>query len=151
MTLRWIINLWMVGIPWLWLLMILWSWNLYVNIFWNNWWAEGNIFLMLNTLYIAAQSLVTLPLMFEIPFVLRWIKPFRVVSLMSAIIYNILFMGSVVDFFVVTNFEDEDTIEEDGFGDMFMSLIIFYNLVENFPIVIINCGIMIKEAILPFF
>lgn len=89
--------------------------------------------------------------MFEVPFVLRWIKPFRVLSLMSAIAYNILFLGSVVDFFVVTDFEDEDTIEEDGFGDMFISLIIFYNLVENFPIVIINCGIMIKEAILPFF
>lgn len=32
-----------------------------------------------------------------------------------------------------------------------LSLFIFYNLVENFPIVIINCGIMLKEALLPFF
>lgn len=32
-----------------------------------------------------------------------------------------------------------------------MSLFIFYNLVENFPIVIINSGIMLKEASMPFF
>jgi hypothetical protein len=40
---------------------------------------------------------------------------------------------------------------DQGWGDMFMALIIFYNLVENFPIVIINSGIILKETILPFF
>jgi len=27
----------------------------------------------------------------------------------------------------------------------------FYNLVENFPIILLNNGIMLKEAVLPFF
>ena len=40
------------------------------------------------------------------------------------------------------NFEDEGQF----FGDVFLSLFMFYNLIENFPIVIFNCGIMLKEA-----
>lgn len=32
-----------------------------------------------------------------------------------------------------------------------MSLLIFFNLVENFPINFINFGIILKEASLPFF
>lgn len=93
--------MWLVGFPWCFVLLAIFSWNLYVNIFWNHWWAEGNVFLLGNTLYIMGQALVTLPLMFEVPFLLRWIKPFRVLSLVSGIAYNILFMGSVFDFFYV--------------------------------------------------
>lgn len=31
-----------------------------------------------------------------------------------------------------------------------MSLVIFFNIIENFPIIFINLGIMGKEALLPF-
>lgn len=60
-------------------------------------------------------------------------------------------MGSVFDFFYVADVEEKDLLEDQGWGDMFMAMIIFYNLIENFPILIINSGIMLKEAVLPFF
>jgi hypothetical protein len=49
--------------------------------------------LMANTIYLFTQSLISLPLMFEIPPVLRFIKPFRVLSLLISIIYNFLFIA----------------------------------------------------------
>jgi len=91
--------------------------------------------------------------MFEIPAVLTFIKPFRILSLFSAIVYNIMFIGSIADFFYIGQAEDKSDFEDEGqfFGDVMMSLFIFYNLIENFPIVIINCGIMLKEVSMPFF
>ena len=153
MTLKWIVNLWLVGVPWGFALLALFGWNMYVNIFWNKWWGEGNFFLMGNTLYIIAQSIVSIPLMFEIPLVLRFMKPFRVISFFSAISYNIMFLGSVADFFYITKAEDKNDFEDEGQfeGDALMALFIFYNLVENFPIIIINSGIILKEVMLPFF
>ena len=153
MVFKWLINLWTVGVPWGFVLLALFGWNMYVNIWWNKWWAEGNLFLMGNTLYIIAQSIVSIPLMFEIPLILRFMKPFRVLSLLSAIAYNILFLGSVADFFYITKAEDKNDFEDEGQfeGDALMALFIFYNLVENFPIIIINSGIILKESLLPFF
>ena len=150
---KWIINMWVVGVPWVFVIAVIGFWNLYVNISWNKWWAEGNFFLMGNTLYIITQALVSIPLMFEIPSLLKFIKPFRVLSLLSAIVYNVMFVASVADFFYIGSAEDKNDFEDEGqfFGDAFLSLFIFYNLVENFPIVFINFGIMIKEATLPFF
>ena len=93
--------MWVVGLPWLFLLLVVGGWNLYVNIWWNKWWAEGNLFLMGNSIYILIQALVSIPLFFEIPFVLRFIKPFRILSLFSAVIYNVLFLSSIADFFYI--------------------------------------------------
>lgn len=112
MVFKWIINLWAVGVPWSIGLFINFSWNLYVNIIWNKWWAEGNVFLIGNTLYIWFQSMVTIPLMFEIPPILRFVKPFRILSLLSAITYNILFVGTVIDFFYFAQVEEKDLLEE---------------------------------------
>ena len=106
--------MWVVGVPWLFVIGSIGFWNLYVNISWNKWWAEGNLFLMGNTLYIISQSLVSIPLMFEIPSLLKFIKPFRVLSLFSAIVYNIMFLGSIADFFYIAQAEDKNDFEDEG-------------------------------------
>jgi len=101
MVLKWIINLWVVGVPWVFVLVAIYGWNMYVNIFWNKWWAEGNVFLMGNTIFILTQALVSIPVMFEIPPVMRFIKPFRILSLLSAFIYNYMYVLSIADFFYI--------------------------------------------------
>lgn len=153
MLLKWIINLWVVGVPWLFVLLAVFGYNLYVNIAWNHWWAEGNVYLMANTIYIMVQSLVSLPLMFEIPPLLRFFKPFRVLSLLSSILYNCFFIASIADFFYIAKAEPKEDFEDEGqfFGDAILSLFLIYHIVENFPIMLLNLGIMLKEAVLPFF
>jgi hypothetical protein len=105
--------MWLVGLPWCLVLLVIFGWNIYVNIFWNKFWAEGNLFLLGNTLYIITQGLVSLPLMFEIPILLRWIKPFRVLSLITSVIYNSFFIVSIADFFIIGE-EERNDVEVDN-------------------------------------
>lgn len=151
MILKWVINLWFIALPWAAVLFVTNVWNLYVNIYWNDYWAEGNFFLMFNSAFLVFQTLISLPLIFEIPPVLRFIKPLRFLSIVWAILYNFFFLTSIFDFLYLTDIEESDLLEDQGWGDMFMGLVIFYNLVENFPITIVNLGIIVKEATLPFF
>lgn len=89
-------------------------------------------------------------MLFEVPWILKYIKPLRTLSLASAIIYNTLFLGSVADFFYIALAEKKEDLEDGGEIDMLLCLFIFYNLIENFPIVFINLGIMLKEFSLPW-
>jgi hypothetical protein len=89
--------------------------------------------------------------MSEGPWILKYIKPVRPLSLASAVIYNILFLGSVADFFYTALAEKKEDLEDGGEIDMLLCLMIFYNLIENFPIVFINLGIIAKEVELPFY
>jgi len=52
MALKWIINFWLAGVPYLLYCIVSLAYNIFVNIAWNDWWAEGNIFLLANTLYL---------------------------------------------------------------------------------------------------
>lgn len=49
-------------------------------------------------------------------------KPIRFISLFSAIAYNVIFLGGIWDFFYLVLKEEENPL------DIFMSLIVFYNL-----------------------
>lgn len=111
MVLKWILNLWTVAVPWCVLLVVIFGWNVFVNIFWNKFWAEGNLFLVGNTMFIIFQSLISLPLFFEIPPILKFMKPLRFMSLMGAIIYTIFFLASIADFVYVADIEDKDLLD----------------------------------------
>jgi len=58
--------------------------------------------------------MVSVPLVFEIPTLLKFFKPVRVLSLYSAIIYNIMFIGSIADFFYIIDAEDKTNFEDEG-------------------------------------
>lgn len=50
-TLRWVLNIFWFGLPWMFFSFIFVGWNFMINILWNKWWAGGNIWLMLNTVF----------------------------------------------------------------------------------------------------
>jgi len=47
---RWEINLMFITLPYFLFAVFATSWNLYLNIEMNRWWAEGNVFLLANTI-----------------------------------------------------------------------------------------------------
>lgn len=108
---KWVINAWVVGIPWFIYSAAAVIWNIYFNIDFNKWWAQGNFFLIGNTLYIIIQVLVSAPLMFEIPPVLRHIKPIRMLSIISALIYNTLYFIGLADWFFGLYAEEKDDFD----------------------------------------
>lgn len=108
--LLWVFNLGFISFPFTLVTIVNFAANILLNIIMNQWWAYGNVFLMGNTLYMLTQTLVALPLIYEIPFILQWIKPFRFVALISGIFYNIVYWFCWFDvlyiFFVETPKEE---------------------------------------------
>jgi len=49
--------------------------------------------------------------MFEVPWILKYIKPLRTLSLASAMIYNLLFLSSIADFFYIALAEKKEDLE----------------------------------------
>lgn len=93
----WVINLTFVATP-LTIFMFgsFWS-NIGLNIILNQFWAYGNLFLIGNTLFMMFQSLMAVPLIYEIPFILQYIKPLRFVSLFAGFVYNIMYWLNLFD------------------------------------------------------
>lgn len=48
---RWILNLIFLALPWMLVAQIFMLYNLWFNIKWNFLWAGGNVFLLINTIY----------------------------------------------------------------------------------------------------
>ena len=93
----WLINMAAFAAPFTFITFICWIGNIVLNIWMNQWWAHGNLFLMANTMYNTFQVVVAIPLIFEIPFVLKWVKPFRIWALFSGIAYNMMYLASICD------------------------------------------------------
>ena len=147
MGLKWIINFWVTGIPYLVYCLIAIGYNLFVNIIENNWWAEGNIFLMGNTIYLLVQSMFSMLMMFEMAFIIRWIKPLRVISVVSAFLYNVFYIFSLGNWLWEIFFADKSYLDDaSGAIDIIWNMMIVYNLIVHFPIVPMNVALILKEV-----
>jgi hypothetical protein len=106
-------------------------------------WAEGNVYLVVNTVYLVAQSFLSGILVFEIPFLLRLMKELRVLSFLSACIYNLIYLIALFIWVHQVWFtEDESTFTA---SSLLVSLLLAYNLLMHFPILPINFMIIFKE------
>ena len=125
------------------LVSIMLAWNLWFNIDFKYMWAGGNIFLILNTIFIFIQGYNSVFLIFEIPFFLTLLKPLRYVSIELAFWYNIIYGIFLLKF--------RHIIKKEPFeGNMFTALFLAYNLIINFPVIPINLSIIAKEQSLEY-
>ena len=84
--------------------------------------------------------------MFELPTIIRYIKPLRVISVLSALSYNIFFIASLINWLWEIYFADKSYLDDaSGPIDMIINMLIVYNLVLHFPIVPMNAAIIFKE------
>ena len=60
-----IINLWVFAVPWTIMGLLCILINIFLNIDYNKGWAEGNVFLMGNTIYAIIQYTLSLFLIYE--------------------------------------------------------------------------------------
>jgi hypothetical protein len=91
---RYIINLVVFAVPWLIVSLGFVVANLYMNIDWNEWWGEGNAWLLANTIYLVIQFLVSNFLMFEWPLFVRTFRVTRFLSFWSGVVYITLYVIS---------------------------------------------------------
>lgn len=146
MALKWIVNFWVVGVPYVLYCIFAIVWNLYWNIQENKWWAHGNVILLGSSIYLVVQAIFSMLMMFEMAFIIRWIKPFRLLSLISAFMYNFIYIFFTCDWIYQTFFSDKTQYDNDhGIIDIFFNMFIIYNIIINAPIVPMNALIMLKE------
>ena len=125
--------------------------NFWANINWNDWWAEGNVFLVGNTIFLLSQAIGATPLLFESPMLLRRMKIFRVFMLGSALIYNFFYIGAFGEVLFSLFVEDPAEIDDRGIFDLIIQLIFGYSTIIHAPIVPINLAIIFKEFWLQFY
>ena len=107
MALKWIVNFWLVGVPYVLYCIFAIVWNLYWNIVENKWWAHGNVILLGSSIYLVIQAIFSMLMMFEMAFIIRWIKPFRLLSLVSALLYNFFYILFTCDWFYQVFYSDK--------------------------------------------
>lgn len=69
--------------------------NIFSSIAWNKWWARGNIFMIMKTIYMVWQTFNLFPLIFEIDVYLRHMKFFRFISFSVAFLWNFFYFLTV--------------------------------------------------------
>ena len=146
LAIKWIFNFFITGVPFVVYCVISIFYNLSFNIVFNDWWAEGNLFLIGNTVYLLVQAAFSMLLMFEMTMIIRWIKPLRVISVLSAFLYNLFYIFSFANWVWELYFADKSYLDStSGPIDILFNMIVVYNLVLHFPIVPMNLAIILKE------
>lgn len=148
---RWIVNAAIFGVPFSALSLVSIGWNLWFNIELNNFWAQGNLFLVFNTLYLLMQAFLSVWLIFEIPIWLRHFKVLRVFSLFSAFWYNVAYLLFIIEYYYTMYLTREKDVSELHPFEILEILFYAYNTMIHWPIPIINFVIMLKEFSMEFF
>ena len=86
--------------------------------------------------------MLSVPIIFEIPVWLKHAKLIRMISLQSALVWNILFF---LFYKRAIGMIKKSAEEESDFVDVFEVLMIWYNIVLHGPIFLMNIAIIIKE------
>ena len=147
MAIKWVFNAVFLGVPLTTYSLLALAYNIYANIQWNRWWAQGNLFLVGNTVYLVYQIAMAIPMVFEIGSIIRFIKPLRVLNLFFAFLYNLVFVASALDLIFGLYYEDKSDFDdsEQGPVQLFLYMFVSYNLIFHVGIVPINYFIMVKE------
>ena len=138
----------MIGVPWVLSATLGVGFNMYLNEADNRFWAEGNIFLIVNSIFMIIQWALSIPLIFEWQYYLKTWKILRLNALISAILYTLVYAFFVFEFFNIAN---SWTGTVDDQSTVLVDLLIGYNLVLHAPTVFINLGIVAKESSLELF
>ena len=112
-------------------------------------WAKGNVYLIVNTVYLAFQIFHSFLVAIEYPLWMRTFRITRLVSLISAILYTIIQASSIYEWYdevyMTTDKKNYDAMTV--FWDMYLA----YTVILHCSILPINLFIIIKEFTLEFF
>ena len=146
---KYIIDIAFIAIPWTIMAILCMGWNLWFNFAWNEKWAGGNFWLVFNTIYILGQGIGSIALAFELPIWLRFFRGLRFWSLVSAIMYTIVYAVNVFEWYdmlyIVTDKSQYD------FVTIFINMCLGYNIVLHSSVIPINVFIVFKEISMEFF
>mmetsp|Transcript_35909 Transcript_35909/g.55134 ORF Transcript_35909/g.55134 Transcript_35909/m.55134 type:complete len:325 (-) Transcript_35909:60-1034(-) len=146
---RYIINIVVLAIPWSLFAIGMIVYNFWFNIEYNDIWAGGNFWLILNSVYLVVQALVSIFDAFELPIFLLSFRVLRLFSVVLSVIYTVLFIISIVEWYsqlyIVMDKSKYD------FFTVYVNMMIGYNAIIHWSILPVNIFIIIKEISMEFF
>lgn len=148
---RWFVNLILFAFPYFSISVVMVVLNLMLNIFLNKWWAGGNFLLIFNTFYLIVQTVLSWPLIFEIPFYLKNLRFFRFFSSSFAFLYTAVYAFVVLDWIVQLYLEPEQTYEDYQLLDILQNMFLAYSIIFHIHVLPVNLAIIIKEFLLMVF
>ena len=146
---KYLINLIFIVIPYAFIVFLCIGWNLWFNIAWNYVWAKGNVFLIVNTVYLIFQSIHSFLVAMEYPLWMRTFRITRLVSLTSAIIYSIIQISFMYEWYQELYLNNDKSNYD--FMSVMWNMYLAYNVILHISILPVNCFIIIKELSLEFF
>ena len=146
---RYLIDIIIIGVPWsIWCIAAI-GFNWYINIDWNNWWAEGNLWLIYNTLFLEFFGLHSIFLAIEWPAYLRFFRILRWTMIWHSFWYVFFYLLVVIiwtdQLYIVTDKENYD------FMTIYINMMLGYDMVIHSTNVPVCIFIMFKEFSMLFF
>jgi len=148
---RWVFNFLFVGMPWFVFSIVMVVVNIVLNILMNKWWAGGNFLLIFNTWYLVSQTILSWPLVFEIPIFLNKMRFVRLFSVLWSWIYNAVYIFILVDWIYQIWLVPNKDYEEYQFFDILVNMFLAYNIVFHLHVIPVNFVIIVKEFFLEVF
>jgi len=140
---RYIVWFSVAAVPWALFGLLLVLFNILVNIFFNDVWCYGNIWLIANTAYLVLQYTLSVILMLEVDWWLKWMKFIRIGSLFVSVVYTAFYLlGWAV---LITILDDLDG-HNITYSSVYTVMVLSYNLMFHSPQLIVNFVIILKEA-----
>jgi hypothetical protein len=128
---QYIINFIFIVLPYMMFASICIGYNLWFNIVWNEFWAEGNYWLLLNTMNLILTSFVGLLEFTELPIWLHAGHVIRLLFALFAVLYNFWYFIFVLEWYdmlyIIGDKSDYD------FFTVYLNMFLAYNMVMNFP------------------
>jgi hypothetical protein len=143
---RWFFNVIIVFIPWVYFSLGMVLYNFAINVFENNFWADGNLWLLGNTIFMIVLSIHTWFLMLEWPFYLRHTFGLRWVWIIIGIIYSAQIVSDAFAVLGMDEWRTDDVYEKYTLVDMFMNMFLAYNVLLHWPVVPITVAMIGKEV-----
>lgn len=125
--------------------------NLLFNIMLNQWWAGGSWILIFNSFYLMLQTMLSWPLIFEIPLFINTLRFLRTFSVAIAVFYNLVYVFIAVDWAYMLWGESDATFEQYDFISICTNMFLAYNIIFNIHILPVNMMIILKEITLDLF
>ena len=96
---RYLINVFLIGVPWTMFAIAMVVYNFWFNIQFNDFWAEGNFWLITNSVFISIEALISIFDAFELPIFLVTMRLLRLVSIFFCFLYIIAFALSIMEWY----------------------------------------------------
>jgi hypothetical protein len=141
---RYLFNFFLIGVPYLIIAGLLSWFNIWFNMYLNDYWCEGNLYLLFNSIFATIQLSTSVIVIFELPMLMRTMKAFRMYSFIAAIIYDIVWFGFLMEFDRLLELTEYSTAE------VLTVFFIAYNLVMNVGNAFISTSIILKEISMEF-